>query len=181
MAFLQVLTRCYRRPRMLWRNIRSLEAQSDNDWVQTLLVDGEGRGVGQAQASLANYAPYLRGDYIWILDDDDECIDDHLVESLKSVAAAWPPDLIMVRMDHGNHRILPDDVHWHLRPVLSYVGASAYIVRRDVWQRHAPAFGSARYTSDFDFINAVFENDPDVYWHNQIASRVQQIGLGRPE
>jgi hypothetical protein len=194
MAFLQVLTRCYRRPRMLWRNIKSLEAQSDNDYIQSFLVDGEGRGVGAAQASLANFAAYVRGQYIWILDDDDHCIDIQLIADLKSIAGAHNPDVIMVRMDHGGPgapRILPDDGHWpgtqadwksaRVRPVLSYAGCSAYVVRRAVWQRHAGAFGSARYTSDFDFIDAVFADDPAVYWHNVIASQVQWIGLGRPE
>src|SRR5262245_2630880 len=170
MSFLQVLTRCYQRPKLLWRNIKSLEAQSDPDWIHTLLVDGEGRGVGQAQAALANYAPYVRGAWIWVLDDDDECIDHHLVADCKAIVAGCNPDLILVRMDHGPRGVLPEEGYWRRRPVLSHIGASAFIVRQDVWKRHAPTYASATYTSDFDFINAVFDADPDVYWHDQIAS-----------
>jgi hypothetical protein len=181
MAFLQVLTRCYRRPRLLWSNIRSLEAQTDSDWQQTFLVDGEGRGVGAAQAALANYAPYVTGEWIFILDDDDKCIYADLVKDLKEIASWIDFDVVMLRMDHGNGRILPDDAHWQHPPQLSYIGCSAYIVKRQLWQRYAPVFGGAEYTSDFDFINAIFSSDPDVWWHDVIASQVQRVSMGLPE
>jgi hypothetical protein len=177
--FLQVLTRCYRRPQMLMTNMAGLTAQSDPDWEQTLLVDGEGRGIGAAQAALANLAPYVRGQYIWIVDDDDCCIRPTLVAECKAIAAEHEPDVIMVRMDHGPRGILPDDAHWHKPPVLSWIGCSAYIVRRAVWQRHAHVFTSATYNSDFDFIAAVFASDPDLDWHDVVASAVQRISLGK--
>jgi hypothetical protein len=166
---------------MLMANIRSLEAQTDADFDQTMLVDGEGRGVGEAQAMLANYAPYLRGQYIFVLDDDDMCIRRTLVEELKAIASEHSPDVIMVRMDHGPRGILPGDAEWQKPPVHSRIGASAYIVRRAIFQRHAAAYSTARYESDFDFISAVFESDPEVYWHDCIASKVQRISLGVPE
>lgn len=182
MAFLQVLTRCYRRPRMLWSNIRSLEAQTDPDWQQTFLLDGEGRGVGAAQAALANFAPYVTGEYILILDDDDRLIRPRLVQEVKAIASEHHPNVIMVRMDHRNGRVLPDDSHWQREPQLSYIGMSAFIVKRSVWQRHAPVFGGAKYTSDFEFIDAVFASgDPDIYWHDVIASQVQRTSMGLPE
>lgn len=181
MSFLQIITRCYRRPRMLIANIRSLEAQTDGDWQQTMLVDGEGRGVGAAQAALANFAPYVSGEYLWLLDDDDKCIDAHLVADLKAIDAGCKPDMVMVRMDHGNGRVLPDDAHWQKEPRLSYIGCSAYIVRRSLWQRFAPVFGGAEYTSDFAFIDAIIGSDPDIYWHDVIASQVQRVSQGAPE
>lgn len=181
MSFLQVLTRCYRRPQMLMANIKGLEAQTDPDWAQTMLVDCEGIGVGGAQAVLANYAPYVRGQFVWVLDDDDLCIRPTLVAELKSIAGEHNPEVIMVRMDHRRRGILPDDAHWQQSPVLSWIGASAYIVRRDTFQRHAPAYASAHYSSDFDFISAVFDSDPCVYWHDCIASAVQRISMGAPE
>ena len=181
MAFLQVLTRCYRRPRMLWSNIRSLEAQSDPDWQQTMLVDGEGRGVGAAQAALANFAPYVSGEYILILDDDDRLIRPTLIQELRAIVSEHHPHVIMVRMDHGNGRILPDDAHWQQEPRLSYIGCSAYIVRRSLWQRFAPVFAGAEYSSDFAFIDAVFGSDPDIYWHDVVASQVQRVSMGAVE
>lgn len=181
MSFLQVLTRCYQRPTLLMQNINSIAAQSDPDFEHTLLVDGEGRGVGAAQAALANYAAYVRGRYVWILDDDDLCVDAGLVAELKAIAAEHDPDVIMVRMDHGPRGVLPDNTHWQKPPAMSWIGCSAYIVRRELWQRHAHAFASATYNSDFDFIDAVFRGDPEIYWHDRIVSQVQRISLGAPE
>lgn len=181
MSFLQILTRCFRRPRLLMANLRSLEAQTDPDWQQSFLVDGEGRGVGPAQTMLANFAPYVSGEMIWILDDDDKCVRPTLVQEVKAIAAEHQPDCVMVRMDHGQGRILPDDAHWQRPPALSYIGCSAFIVKRQLWQRFAPVFAGAKYTSDFDFIEAVFGSDPEVYWHDVIASQAQRVSVGMPE
>jgi hypothetical protein len=37
------------------------------------------------------------------------------------------------------------------------------------------------YHSDFNFIAAVLESGPLVYWHDVVASRVQRISIGRAE
>lgn len=183
MAFLEVLTRCYRRPRMLRRNQASLDAQTDPDWMQTLLVDDSGDGIAAAQERIGNYAPSLVGDYIWILDDDDECADRELVRELKTIATRHDPDVIMVRMDHGERGVLPSAFEWEEPPTLGRIGCSAYIVKRRVWRRHAGAWFPGRYHSDFDFIASIFADEEplNIYWHDVIASRVQWIGLGRPE
>jgi hypothetical protein len=91
MSFLQVLTRCWRRPDLLAANIAGLEAQTDPDWEQTCLVDTQGRGIGWSYENLAAHASLLRGEYIWILDDDDLCIRPTLVEELKQIAAEHNP------------------------------------------------------------------------------------------
>jgi hypothetical protein len=72
--FLEVLTRCYRRPGLLAANQASLRAQTCADWTQTLLVDEEGRGIAWSYVNMAGYAPHLVGEYVWILDDDDLCV-----------------------------------------------------------------------------------------------------------
>lgn len=181
MAFLEVLTRCYKRPVMLGNNRRSLAAQTDPDWEQVFLDDVVGRGVPWAQENLAHYSTHLRGRYIWILDDDDQCIRPTLVAELKAIAAAHDPDVIMVKMDHGIRGILPDVGYWGQPPVCAHVGCSAYVVRREVWQAHAAAWLPGSYASDFNFINAIFASNPRVYWHEVIASEVQRISLGYPE
>ncbi len=181
MPFLEVLTRSYKRPRMLAVNQASLRNQTDNDWVQTLLVDDIGRGIEWATENMAAYAPKLVGDYVWILDDDDTCILPTFVAELKFIAVDSDPDVIMVRMDHGAGRILPDDDTWHGPPVLSHIGCSAYVVRRAIWQAHAGALVPGRYVSDFDFISAIYAANPSIYWHDVIASRVMKQSFGAPE
>ena len=183
MAFLEIVTRhLATRPGLLADNMASLAGQTDPDWEQVLLMDRKGRGIGWSCVQLAEYGPKLTGEYIWILDDDDVCVRPTLVEELKYIAAKYEPDVIFLRMDHGPRGVLPDEAYWGSAPIEGHIGVSAYVVRRQVWQRHADAWRSARYASDYDFIKALIEDDcVFAYWHDVIASRVQQIGLGQPE
>lgn len=183
MAFLEVLTRVYKRPQMLAVNQASLDAQTDDDWEQTLLADEVGRGVGWSYEQLAAYADHLTGEYIWLLDDDDLCVYPTLVAELKAIAAAQDPDVVFVRMDHGERGVLPPDQFWGKPPRQGCIGCSAYIVRRAVWQVHAHVLAPGHYASDFTFIQAIWQHMPRwrFYWWDIIASRVQRISYGRPE
>jgi hypothetical protein len=179
MALLEVLTRCNRRPQMLMANIRSLTAQSDSDWEQTFIVDTAERGIGQSYDALATQP--VHGEYIWILDDDDLCIYPNLVSDLRRLAVQQP-GVVMVKMDHGSGLgVLPDTEHWGKPPEQGYIGCSAFVVRRDVWDRNAAAFAHGHYASDFAFINTAWKEEPVVVWHDVIASQVQQISHGVTE
>lgn len=171
--FLEVLTRVYKRPEMLIRNQESLRAQTDSDWIQSLFVDDLGRGIGWSYTNLSLHGNNLKGDYIWILDDDDICTLPTFVSGLKEIVTVHGPDVIMVRMDHGDGRILPDD-RWGLSPRLGELGVSAFVVERELWKRHAWAMNPGHYSSDFTFIYALWQARPAIYWWDVIASATQQ-------
>lgn len=160
-------------------NGASLQAQTCDDFAQVVLNDDVGRGMAWAQAQLASYEPHAR--YVWILDDDDVCIRDTLVEELQTIAAEHDPDVIMLRMDHGPLGVLPDDAHWRKAPAFGFVGVSAFVVRRQLWTSCAFAWRTANYNSDFAFATALFSKDPSVYWHDVVASKVQRISQGAAE
>lgn len=181
MPFLEVLTRTFGgRPTLLAANQASLAAQTDGDWTQTLLMDTEQRGIAWASENLGAYAPQLVGDYIWILDDDDLCILPAFVAGLKAIAVLNAPDVMFVRMDHGGGRILPS-ARWGKAPRVGEIGVSAYVVRREVWQAHAGAWTPGRYTSDFEFINSIWQARPITCWWDMVASAVQRQSFGRAE
>ena len=181
MAFLEVLTRCYKRPAMLAVNRASLAAQTDGDYVQTLLVDDVGRGIAWSHENMGAYAAQLTGAYVWVLDDDDTCICPTLVADLKAIARRYMPDVIMLRMDHGAGRVLPD-ARWGMSPIYGQIGVSAYVVRRQVWQHHAHAWTPGWYGSDFSFIDSIWRAGRwQFYWHDCIASAVQQQSFGKAE
>lgn len=178
--FLEILTRHLNgREELLERNIASLDGLTDDDWEQTFLIDNVGRGITWATENLARQAHCLRGDYIWILDDDDVCIRPALVRELREIVERNAPDVIMMRMDCAERGVLPDGAYWENPPAHAHISSSCYVVRRDVWQWHAGAWVPGVYHSDYLFIQSVFSGAPVVYWHNVIAARVQQIGLGR--
>lgn len=177
--FLEVVTRCFRRPEMLKINQASLQAQTCAYWRQTLIVDDVGRGVGWANGNLASFQPV--GEYVWLLDDDDVCIRETLVDELYEIVEYADPDVIMLRMDHGELGVLPDNGIWGVGPALGRVGNAAYVVRREIWLDHAAAWERATYDGDFYFIEAIFRDFPRVYWHDVVASRVQRISRGEAE
>jgi len=157
----------------------SLRAQTDHDFIQTLLNDDDGRGIAWSYQNMANYAPDLVGEYIFILDDDDMLASRTFVADLKSIAAEHDPDVIMVKMDHGPRGILPGRT-WQRKPEMGDIGVSAFVVKRDIWQSHAEYLGG-HYAGDFDFIASIFEYDYEIYWFDCVASKVQKISLGVPE
>ena len=85
------------------------------------------RGIGASYEALA--AQPVRGEYIWILDDDDECIWRPLVADVRRLVAEKPEtQVIMLRMNHGAELgVLPDDKHWGGPPVEGRIGCSAFI------------------------------------------------------
>ncbi len=180
MPFLEVLTRCYKRPSMLAANISSLNAQTDNDFIQTFLIDDHGMGVAASHVAMADYAPKLVGKYIWILDDDDECVRPSLVDDLKAIAAQHDPDVIMLKMDHGQWGVKPSS-SWGNAPILGDIGMSAFVVKRETWRENADAFRPGRYQGDYDFIASIFNGGYTVAWYDVVASRVQRISKGEPE
>jgi glycosyltransferase involved in cell wall biosynthesis len=181
MAFLEVLTRCYRRPAALARNQASLRVQSDTDYTQTLLIDEVGIGVAAANARLADVEP--TGEYVWILDDDDYCIFPDFVARLKQLATAMPttPAVIVVRMDHGALGVLPALADWGSVPKEGGIGASALVTRRDVWLRHRDQWRSARYASDYDFSKAVLTSESHIVWIDWVASAISRRSIGAAE
>ena len=182
MAFLEVVTRTYKRPAGLARNRASLAAQSDPDWTQTLLVDDIGIGVEAANARLADVEPV--GDYVWVLDDDDYCTRDDLVERLKSIVYAMltPPAAIVVRMDHGSLGVLPDvGRFWGMVPPEGGIGCSALVTRADVWRQYREWWRTGRYAADYDFTAAVLRNETHVVWVDVVASAVSRRSVGRAE
>ena len=183
MAFLEIITRFYKRPKMMRNNMESLHAQTCDDWEQTILADDVGMGVGWSYTEIAKFAidGKLTGDYIWILDDDDMCIRNTLIDELRTIVTQENPDVIMLRMNHLERGILPSYT-WGKSPKLGDIGCSAFVVRRSVFKAYAHVLDMGDYSNDYYFIAALFDNPSlKIFWHDVIASQVQWIGMGRPE
>lgn len=184
MPLLTIITRTFNgRPLGLASNIASVQRQTRTDNVQHLIVeDKQRRGVAWAQQNLRTLSPLLQGDYVMLLDDDDFLIDDKFVEILEKVTAD-SPEVVIVKMNMGDGRILPHWMDWLLvgsRPEHSGIAASCFIVRRDVWNEHVNDF-AAKYDGDFAFIEAVYRCGHPFAWWDRCVSRVGEISHGRAE
>lgn len=183
MPFLEVITRhLYSRPTLLARNRASLEEQTDPDYEQTILTDSQGHGLESANHRIALHMRRVRGEYIWILDDDDICIAPTLIADLKRIVAEEDPHVIMLRMDHGPRGVLPPTYLWGQTPEKGKIGSSAFVVRANVFRAFCD-YWRAPSAADYAFIHAVFTQTADlrVAWHFLTASRVQVLGYGKGE
>jgi len=185
MAFLTVVTRCYKRPEMLKVNKASLASQTDKDWEQIFLVDEVGRGTYWANQSFYRNRHLVHGNYVFILDDDDCLVYDDFVSDLKEIAAASNAAAILVKAFAAG-RTLPTDLVWEVEkyPVVGNIGSGNFVVRLDYWQRHIRAFGQPT-AGDYSFICDVFDdvksNNDNIYWFDKVVMRAQEVSYGRPE
>lgn len=180
MAFLEVITRTFgQRPDMLRRCTESLQEMHDSDWTQQIVVDQVGLGVNWANANLATVD--VSGTWVWILDDDDICVRPSLVDELKTIHLQAQPDVIMVRAWHAKFGWLPDNAHWEHEPVCGKVGASSYLVKKDLWMLQRHRWRSV-YEADYWFIHDLWEmSDLRWYWHDVTAAYYPQQSMGAPE
>ncbi len=133
----------------LARLCASLEKLGRYDHV--ILRDLEPRpDIARANALLADHRDPIRGDYVWVIDDDDVLVAEDAAAQIAS-AATTKPDLVVVGQLHGEF------VYPHGDKACS----SCLIVRRDLWGRHRAAWRGGRH-GDSRFFRALLTSDPTV-------------------
>jgi len=170
--FLSVMTRFNGRPNALYRNVASLAAQTNKNYEQVFIHDGESRGIAWANEALGWSADRARGRYVMVLDDDDEATP-HLVARLMAYAGNNAmPDALIWRMDHGNGNVLPDSAVWHREPDHGHIGMSCWAVRNEIWQASAQHWPRAE-SGDFKWLSAVWPTFRRIAWIDEVLTRCQ--------
>lgn len=181
MAFLEVITRCYKRPKTLELNKQSLLKQSDQDYKQTFLIDDIGIGVPKANRGLHLVAPKLTGDYIYILDDDDVIDYPYFIEDLKIGCSILNPALIIVKFYCINYGILPPNDMWYKKPELSKISMSSFVTRKDIYQKYSDYFHEAT-AADYNFVTNVYDFEKEnVFWWNKVIGKTLRKSFGEKE
>ena len=179
MSFLEVMTRTFvgRRPDFLLRCHLSLRQLEDDNWSHRILVDMQRIGVAHANRWLA--AHEARGEWVWVLDDDDVCCHPALIGDLRWMVDTLGPDVVIVRNRWREpERVLPSDEVWGKRPKMGEIGCSCVISRRDIWNQYRGNWGEA-YAGDFDYINGLFDAGLNVAWLDVVAAEIPRINSGR--
>ena len=180
MTFLSVVTRCYKRPTMLARNIASLEAQTAPDYEQLFIVDDDGQGIGWANCQFYEHRDEPQGDYILMLDDDDMLARNDAVMLLRAAAASGP-ELIMHGFRYVEGIILPTEgVRENKWPTITQVGTSCFTTRRDIWYDNIEHFGIPT-AGDYNFLYKTWPSLDSIEWLDEIIGEVQRVSHGAPE
>jgi len=160
-----------------------------------VVVDEVGVGIAGMFAEIGRHVDEMMGEYVYVLQDDDELADERVVADLARfiwagedcfVAKGAPrndvdrgPDVVMVR---NIKRGLNLPLIWQEKPREGYVDLGSYVTRRGVFTENVTRFGK-RYAGDFDFIDALWEGGYSFAWFDRLFARAQvrEPGLGRPE
>lgn len=174
---------------MLERCQASVAAQVGCGEIQHVIVeDHVGIGIAGMFAAIEWNAGILDGEWVYVLQDDDELAGPWVVRELEKFLTAEAVttavttgacDVVMVKnRKRGN--VYP--TFWRVGPELGYVDLGSYVVRREVFVRHAGDFGK-RYAGDFDFIRRLWDAGYEFGWCDVLFAQEQvcEPGLGRPE
>lgn len=179
--FITFYTPTFSRPALLKKCQASVLNQSDPDFEHIIIPDLVGIGVPMVHANIQNNLDLINGAYTYILNDDDQLADQHVIRDLKQFArAAEFPAVIIAKMERGQSIYPTPEVWKNQRPTINEIGAGNYVVRTDIFKHHADQFGQ-RYNGDFDFIDYLYQAGYKFTWYDRIILHAPMIGAGRSE
>lgn len=209
--FLTIITRKYKRPIGFNKQQESLATLIDKDYEQIFIEDNVGYGLHEANKSFAlpEVTSLIKGQYVFLLDDDDFITEPDFIGLLKDSLHAWKnksghePATIFFRMtikNKMNNEYYPTAQTWEKPPQIAHIGGSCFVVRRDAFVKNIHHFGKPR-CGDFYFIDAVYNDinnrievtgdagkmnvsyvmGPNAYWLNHKMCETGKVSRGKPE
>lgn len=202
--FLSVLTRTHRRPKFLRRCLESLNRQTTRNFVIILISDYEEDRVENLILEyprliikvkhINNPLPFplcntyfnmvkhiVESDYVVFIDDDDLVTDENYFEELENIATKERcPSVIMSRTEYGGLHF-PTQEYWKSFPSIGHIGGLNFCVRSSVYKKFDwPDICGG----DFYFISTIFNNinwKKEVYWYDEMTTKIDRKGNGSPE
>jgi len=182
MKFLTVITRVHpKRPNLVKKTIESIKNQSDDDIQHLLVYDPTENGIGFPGANdMIARAVGIEGDYVTVLDDDDIFSSKTFIADLKKLIEKRPIDLVIGKVRYGKNVLPPESEFKQEKIVLSKIGSTCAIVRRDLWDKNKEIWGVGVYCADFHFIAAVTEQaKASIWWDYLIAETLSKVQNNR--
>lgn len=180
--FLSIVTRKYLRPIGFSANQKSIESLFDKDIEQIFIEDKVGYGLHEANKSFELVKDEIKGEYVFLLDDDDYITNQLMVTELKTIAERTDADVIFFKMHikNANNCLYPTPNCWGIKPIQGSIGGSCFVVKREIYQKFIQHFGKAR-MGDFFFINEVFNSGAKVFWYDKKMCETGKVSRGGKE
>lgn len=173
--FLSVVTRYCGRIKLLARNRKSLATQTDSDFEHIIISDIQRKGLHAANKSLNTNKHRVKGQYVFILDDDDYVSDRSFIKHLKNAAKQHKVDILLFKMYRKPFsQTLPSKRVWGKQPILGEIGSCCFAVRSAIWKRHIHEFGRVRH-GDYYFIKTLFDKGYSCYWIDRTMIMVDKV------
>ena len=154
--FFSIITRTFAgREQLLERCRASVSEQTFADVEHIIVRDEQRAGVAAAQLLMHHVKP--RGQFVFVLDDDDFLSNYDVLERLRdALITAGKPPFAIVRVNHGILGDMPLCA-WGERPHEGQITVSNAVVRHEIWYATRTAF-TAQYAGDFSWIDKLFED-----------------------
>jgi len=175
--FLSILTRCFKRPKQLEHCIASVQNQTDRDVEHLFISDDVGRGLLWANSQIYENRHRVNGEWVYVLDDDDHLIFNGFVAELKSIVEQHNPDIVICK-GYINERIYPIPGFWNLPPIRGTLGSPNFIVKKQLFMRHAQSWCKDK-AGDYFFIKQAFSYGKAFWWDKFVFNA--PVSCGRPE
>jgi hypothetical protein len=178
--FLSIVTRKHpNRPTMFVKCRASVLMQKDDDYEHVILEDKLGIGANAANRMFYDNRQLIRGQYVFILDDDDMLTSTELVGDMKRIVDDKSPDVVFIRM-LINGVLYPTDVCWGKGVTVCHVGSFNLVIKRDLWLDNIDNFSDRR-IGDFQFFDSIMKKSPVVYWQDKLYGGTQRVSHGQAE
>jgi glycosyltransferase involved in cell wall biosynthesis len=164
MPLLSILTRSYLRPDQLERCVKSVINQTDPDFEHIIIPDEIGHGLYWANRQIAECSTKVRGNYIYVLDDDDYIVSPFFIAELKkflSNFSAIKTGVIIVCCGTLNEEFFPKV--WKKPFERGKIAAPNLIVSRQLFETHAHMWDQPR-AGDFAFLQSALKENPHIFW-----------------
>jgi hypothetical protein len=166
--FLTIVFRCTNRPAGIRRALEALRAQSDQDYQLLCLIDDKGRGIPWANKNLKYTKQHVKGEYVYMYEDDDQLQYVDFVKDLKRIVSDTQADVVMCKALIWD-KVFPTALVWQNKPIISQIGTPCFAVSNKVYQRHVHA-EDVQKCGDFHFISDVWTKGYRTYWWNEVVN-----------
>jgi len=166
-----------KRPKMLKVCIKSIKAQTDDDYIHIIHRHDktkDGYGGVSANRSLKYVYP-IDARYVMVLDDDDMLIDPDFVKTFKEVVDKDGPEIVFFKGKVLGKKMLPTEQTWRKFPSRGSIASFCFAVRLDVWEKYISYFGGrGRRGGDFYFLSYCYRGTKKHIWLNRIVAQTQK-------
>ena len=187
--FLSIITRMHgsRRPKGLSANLNSVAELTSDSYEHIFLNDQKGLGRPMANISFSLVVPDVKGQYVFLLDDDDFLVNKNMIEELQQIVEgnATRVDVIVFRniIKNGSFdNYYPSPECWASKvPKIAHIGGSCFVCRTEVFKEFVMHFGRPA-CGDFHMLDAMYKsNKLNWYWHDSLMMETGVVSRGKTE
>jgi hypothetical protein len=171
-----ILTRKHgnKRPNLFKKHRKSL-LKLKGRFQQIFIEDKKGLGMLAANSSFQLAVPLIKGEWVYLLDDDDGIVDVVIISKIENLDC----DVVICRAKIGGLIYPPNEV-WEMQPQRAKIGGSNIFVKKDIFAQNIIYF-SHKQMGDFEFINVLWNKGYKFKFIDTVVMETYKVSRGSTE